>query len=103
MGVWHNDGLTFEEKHEQTKEVYEGLLEEEKQVVSKDSEFYLLRLQDLLIKHFEATFPFKSKEPMLRVVWFFGEMDKPRQYHEFAVRGKEVCLLLKPLFGAGII
>ncbi len=76
VAVWHNDKLTFEEKQKETLKAYNSLDEKEKQIVSKDSEFCVRRLLDILIKHFEATFPYKSREPLLRVVWFFNEMDK---------------------------
>lgn len=76
MSIWHNDKLTYEEKQKETLKAYNELDEKEKQIISKDSEFCVRRLQDLLIKYFEATFPDKSREPLLRVTWFFNEMDK---------------------------
>ena len=76
MSIWHNDKLTLDEKQKETLKAYNELNEKEKQIVSKDSEFCVRRLQDLLIKYFEATFPDKSTEPLLRVTWFFKEMHK---------------------------
>ena len=76
MTIWHNDKLTFEEKQKETLKAYNELSEKEKQIVSKDTEFFIRRLQDILIKYFKATFPYKSREPLLRVTWFFNEMDK---------------------------
>lgn len=74
--IWHNDALTFEQKYEATLKSYSHLSEEEQQIVSKDTEFYVRRLQDILIQFFAATFPTKSREPLLRVTWFFQEMNK---------------------------
>ena len=76
MTVWHNDKLTFEDKQKETSKAYNKLDEKEKQILSKDTEFYVRRLQDILIEYFEAIFPYKSREPLLRVTWFFNEMDK---------------------------
>jgi len=76
MSIWHNDKLTLEEKQKETFKVYNELSEKEKQIVSKDLEFCVRRLQDMLIRFFEATFPYKSRDPLLRVTWFFNEMDK---------------------------
>ena len=76
MTVWHNDKLTLDEKQNETMKAFNELDEKEKQIVSKDTEFSIRRLQDLVIKYFEATFPHKSREPLLRVTWFFNEMDK---------------------------
>ncbi len=76
MAIWHNDKFTLEEKQKETLKAYNELDEKEKQIVSKDTEFFVRRLQDILIKYFEATFPPKSREPLLRVLWFFTEMDK---------------------------
>ena len=76
MTVWHDNKLTLEEKQKETLKTYNTFDETEKQIVSKDTEFSIRRLQDILIKYFEATFPDKSREPLLRVTWFFNEMDK---------------------------
>ena len=76
MSIWHKDKLTLEEKQNETLKVFNELDEHEKQIVSKDTEFFIKRLQDLLIRYFEATFPYKSRDPLLRVTWFFNEMDK---------------------------
>ena len=76
MNVWHDNKLTLEEKQNETIKAYNELDEKEKQIVSKDAEFFVRRLQDMLINYFEATFPHKSREPLLRVTWFFNEMDK---------------------------
>lgn len=74
--IWRDDTRTFDQKHETTLKAYNQLSEEDKHIVSKDTEFYLRRLQDMLIQYFAATFPEKSKEPLLRVTWFFEEMNK---------------------------
>ena len=76
MSIWHNDKLTYEEKQKETLKAYNELDEKEKQIISKDAEFCVRRLQDILIKYYEATFPNKSRDPLLRVTWFFKEMDK---------------------------
>ena len=76
MSIWHSDKLTLEEKQKETLKAYNELSEKEMQIVSKDLEFCVRRLQDLFIKYFEATFPDKSREPLLRVTWFFNEMNK---------------------------
>ena len=76
MTVWHDNKLTLEEKQKETLKTYNTFDETEKQIVSKDTDFSIRRLQDILIKYFEATFPYKSREPLLRVTWFFNEMDK---------------------------
>ena len=78
MTIWHNDKRTFEEKQKETLKAYNELDEQEKQILSKDTEFSIRRLQDMLTKYFEATFPYKSTEPLIRVTWFFNEMDKLR-------------------------
>jgi len=76
LGVWHNNKLTFEEKKKATFEAYDRFSAKEKQILTKESEFYRRRLEDLLIEYFESTFPCKNREPLLRVTWFFNEMGK---------------------------
>ena len=76
MKIWHDNKLTFEEKQKETIKVYNTLDENQKQILTKDTEFWNRRLQDILIKCFESTFPNKSREPLLRVIWFFNEMNK---------------------------
>ncbi len=76
MSIWHNEKLTLEEKQKETLNAYNELDEKEKQIISKDTEFFIRRLQDMLIKYFESTFPHKSRDPLLRVTWVFNEMDK---------------------------
>jgi len=75
LKIWHNDELRFEEKQKETVRAYNQLDEEEKRIVSKDTEFAVRRLQELLIRYFEGKFPNRSIEPLLRVTWFFQEMD----------------------------
>jgi hypothetical protein len=74
--IWRNNKLTFDQKQEVTIKIYNQLDEREKQILSKETEFLKRRLEDILISYFEATFPYKSREPLLRVTWFFNEMDK---------------------------
>ena len=76
LDFWHNNKFTLEEKQNKTLEIYGEFDEQEKMILSKDAEFALKRLQWILIKYFEAIFPKSSREPLLRVSWFFNEMDK---------------------------
>jgi hypothetical protein len=76
MEIWRDNKLTFDQKQEETIKIYNQLDEREKQILSKETEFLKRRLEDVLISYFEATFPYKSREPLLRVTWFFNEMDK---------------------------
>jgi len=61
---------------EETQKAYNTLDPAEKLIVSKDSNFYTLRLQDILRRYFEPMFPDKSTDVMLRIIWFFNEMSK---------------------------
>lgn len=74
--IWRNNKLTIDQKQEETIKIYNQLDEREKQILSKETDFLKRRLEDILISYFEVTFPYKSREPLLRVTWFFNEMDK---------------------------
>jgi hypothetical protein len=76
IDVWNSNKLTLEEKQNITFKTYNELDEQEMEIVSKDTDFSVRRLQDILINYYKLIFPKNCIEPFFRVVWFFNEMDK---------------------------
>jgi hypothetical protein len=75
--IINNTDLTIEQQNEMSKQLLSRLSEREKAIVEQSSNFIEYRLKRLLYKHFAAGYP-KGEDTrvMLRIMWFFREMDK---------------------------
>ena len=72
-----NEKLTFDERLKTAQQIYSDLTPYETAILTKDFEFCVLRLKDLILKFFEPQFPKASRDTVnLRILWFFREMDK---------------------------
>jgi hypothetical protein len=75
--IINNTDLTIEQQNEMSKQLLSRLTEREKAIVEQSSNFIEYRLKRLFYKHFAAGYP-KGEDTrvMLRIMWFFREMDK---------------------------
>jgi hypothetical protein len=75
--IINNTDLTIEQQNEMSKQLLSRLTETERAILEQSSSFIEYRLKRLLYKHFAAGYP-KGEDTrvMLRIMWFFREMDK---------------------------
>jgi len=75
--IINNTDLTIEQQNEMSKRLLSRLTEREKAILEQSSNFIEYRLKRLLCKYFGAGYPQgEDTRVMLRVMWFFREMDK---------------------------
>jgi hypothetical protein len=72
-----NSGMSPEQQNEAAKQLLSRLTEEENVVLEQSHEFMSYRLERLVYKWFAAAYPKgEDSRVMLRVLWFFHEMQK---------------------------
>ena len=72
-----DSGESAEQQNEEAKKLLNRLTDEEKAILDQSYEFLSYRLERLVYKWFATAYP-KGEDArvMLRVLWFFGEMQK---------------------------
>ena len=72
-----DSGTSAEQQNEAAKQLLSRLTDEENAILEQSSEFLSYRLERLVYKWFAAAYP-KGEDArvMLRVLWFFHEMQK---------------------------
>jgi hypothetical protein len=75
--IINNTDLTIEQQNEMSKQLLSRLTERERAILEQSNNFIEYRMKRLLYKYFAAGYP-KGEDTrvMLRVMWFFREMDK---------------------------
>jgi hypothetical protein len=72
-----NSGTSPEQQNEAAKQLLSRLTDEEKAILEQSHEFLSYRLERLVYKWFAAAYPKgEDSRVMLRVLWFFHEMQK---------------------------
>jgi len=72
-----DSGMSPEQQNEAAKQLLSRLTDEEKAVLEQSHEFISYRLERLVYKWFAAAYPKgEDSRAMLRVLWFFNEMQK---------------------------
>ena len=75
--IVYNDSLTFAEKTEKAEELYNSINPVELTILTKDHDFLVIRLHNILFEFFKTSFPKVSEVTIhTRILWFFREMDK---------------------------
>jgi hypothetical protein len=75
--IINNTDLTIEQQNEMSKQLLSRLSERERAILEQSNNFIEYRLKRLLFKYFAAGYPEgEDTRVMLRIMWFFCEMDK---------------------------
>jgi hypothetical protein len=73
--IMQDETLTFDQKTERLKTLYDSINPEDKIIITKDSQFLRMRLRDFLVEYFKPCFPETSlQEVYMRIFWFFEQM-----------------------------
>ena len=82
--IINDTNLTFEQQNEMAKHVISQLTERETDILDESNRFIDYRLIRLVYKHFVGGYPHqKDDRVLMRVVWFFKEMDKQNHVNFF--------------------